>query len=91
MPGDLVLGGGAPGASDIEDQWGLCAGAPQDQGKWRLHSWRSAHWLLCTLGPRAEVGGGVGGGPPRESGSDLTVVLGRSPGRTGWGVTVTLL
>ena len=39
-----------PGASGIEGQWGLCAGAPQDWGKWRPHSQKvhtdfHVHWV----------------------------------------------
>ena len=50
MPGDLALGERAPGASGIEGQWGLCAGAPRDWGKWRPHSWKvhtgfHVHWV----------------------------------------------
>ena len=33
MCGDLALGERAPGASGIEGQWGLCAGALWDWGK----------------------------------------------------------
>ena len=50
MPGDLALGERAPGAFDIEGQWGLCAGAPQDWEKHRAHSKKvhtafHMHWV----------------------------------------------
>ena len=35
---DLAVGEGALRAFGIECQWGLCAGVPQDWGKWRPHS-----------------------------------------------------
>jgi len=50
MCGDLAPGERAPGASGIEGQWGLCAGAPQDWGKRRPHSLKAhmefhMHWV----------------------------------------------
>ena len=42
QPGDLALGGKAPRSFAFEDSWrqkDLNAGALQDWGKWRLHSW----------------------------------------------------
>ena len=38
--GDLASGEGALKAFGFEGQWGLSAGAPQNWGKERLHSWR---------------------------------------------------
>ena len=41
MSGSLALGGGAPRAFGIEGKQGMCAGAPQNWRKQRLHSWRT--------------------------------------------------
>ena len=41
MPRGSASGGGVPTAIDFEGQWGSTAGAPQDWGKQRLHSWRA--------------------------------------------------
>ena len=49
LPRGPASGGGAPRAFGFEGQRGLTAGAPQDWGKQRLHSWKAhtrshAHW-----------------------------------------------
>ena len=37
----LAPEGKTPRAFSLQDQWDLSAGAPQDWGKQRLHSWRA--------------------------------------------------
>ena len=76
MLGNLAVEEKAPRASGIEGQWGLCVGAPQDWGKHRPHSERCTQAFMSN-GSQGE------GGAPQESGSDLTAVLGGSPGKTG--------
>ena len=49
QPGDLTSVGEDPRASGFEGRRGMSAGAPQDWGKQRLHSWRAhtrfhVHW-----------------------------------------------
>ena len=39
QPGDLTKGLGIPRESDLEDQWDLIVGLPEDWGKQRLQSW----------------------------------------------------
>ena len=48
MSGDLSLGEGAPGASGIEGQWDLCAGAPQDWGNGDSALERCTQAFMCT-------------------------------------------
>ena len=68
MPGDRALGGGAPETFDLEGQQGLCKGAP-------LLKKRTQAFICTGSQGKAET--------PQESGSDLSVVLGGSPGKTG--------
>lgn len=49
------MGGGAPGALDVESQQGLRVGPPQAWGKQRIHSWGCTHGVMCT-GSRAKQG-----------------------------------
>ena len=80
------MGRGTPRAVGFEGQQGLNAGAPQDWGKQKLHSW-SAHTVSCTLGPRAKAV------TSQECRPDLPAGLGGSPGEAGgscispWGCT----
>ena len=77
MCGDPALGERAPGASGIEGQWGLCAGAPQDGGgNGDPILKRCIQTFTCTESQGKEKS-------PRESGSNLTTVLGGHPGKTG--------
>ena len=70
------MGRKSPGASGIEGQWGLCAGAPQDWGKRRPILKRRTQMFTCT-GSQGRARS------PKESGSNLTAVLGGHPGKTG--------
>ena len=60
MPGDLTLGERAPGASGIEGLWSLCAGAPQDWGKWKLHSGKiHTHFHMHWVPRQSKVSRGI--------------------------------
>ena len=75
-PGGLAVGGGAPRASGVEGQQGVCAGAPPAWGKQTLP--KDTHRLLRALSPGAKQ-------RLLASGSDLPADLGGSPGKTGGG------
>ena len=53
QPNTLASGGGVLRAFGFEGWWALRAGAPQDWGKQRLHSW-GAHKTSHAVGPRAK-------------------------------------
>ena len=73
MPGDLELGEGVHGEFGIEGQRGLCAGAGGN-GDSTLE--RCTQVFMCSGSlKKAET--------PEKSGSDMTAVLGGSPGKTG--------
>ena len=57
-----------PRALGFEDQWGLSAGAPQDWGKQRFHSWR-AHTRFHVHWDPAQSSNSIGAwaGPTYES------------------------
>ena len=73
-PGDPALVGGAPQAFGVEGQWERHrTGAHRDSTPEKC-----TQGFVCTGSQgRAET--------PQESGSDLPVVLGGSPGKTGCG------
>ena len=53
MPGDLALGEGGSGASDIEGQW-ACVQELHRAGETETPFLKGAHRFSCVLGPRAE-------------------------------------
>ena len=73
-PGDPALGGGAPQAFGVEGQWELH----------RTGAHRDATPEKCTQ-DFVHTGSQGRAETPQELGSDLPVVLGGSPGKTGCG------